>query len=270
MAAINALKSQYENLTPKSGALNLVRTSLGNLRQAASGAMRHYGLNLQPIIRTSVPTPNKSTEIMPRENLRFSNVSYGYNSAQNPEFQKGYGQVEYKGQVFDIANPVIQQQLYTQRVNQGRYSPSEYFVGPKSKDPAHIFENFDVTRQQLKKFREDNQQFEGTGPLNPYKAALEQNEQANLSLLNAPKYQTETRSTSGQVTGGSAIDWAKESDRLQKQVTDTANTVNRYNSRGSRKLAEDYSQSITNQALKDMDKIFTPTTSNLQIKETII
>lgn len=299
MASTNSLTNQFNQLSSllPGGSLGVVRNAMNGIKKtvetfmpgmsaiALKGASQG-GVSLAPdtivnaetgaLVRmpaapqyTAVPT-NQRDRGAPSMNTRILNSEQGNTASGSPEFRKGYGQVGYGGQVFDIPNAVLQQVMNDHNQNRGRYSPDDYFVGNPSSDPSLIFENFDVARQKLAKYRQENQQFEGSGTLNPYQDAVEKSVQAESALSRIPKTQTEKFDVTGKMIGGDASAWNKQAQQLQKDVSSAASQANQYQSRGAKLQAQQASQGATQKAYDDLNKIFTPTKSNLQIKETLI
>jgi len=204
--------------------------------------------------------------------VSFSNVGTSFMGNQNPSVQGGVAKVNIGGQVLSIPNYVAQQVLFQAGVNQGRWNPAEAFGGQQIAEAAKRGEkyfSYGGTQQYINKYLQEHPEIAKEQTLNPYERAREENISAYQRVLDTQKAlanRTETVDLFGR--SPVAEQRQKEYEAAVQQHKITTSNLQRYDSTGAKRSAQEYEDFFRKTSIPGAS--FTPTTSNLQFKETVL
>lgn len=278
MPALNALTDQLNAISPKAGAVAALANSFISIpfvRQAASGEMQEYGPSIQKLIQTYAPN-NGSNSWVIGSGVSPGKMTGGSYGNGNPMAMGGFGSIKYAGREFTIANPIVQQQQFSQSYNKGRYDMGEYFLAnPYGKTNTMPYSNLDASVQRAEQIAVDHPDWMTNG-------ALDSSEQAKINYQKAEQNFIDTQNIFKDTTKSERVDTMGNiiatdyNDKLaamgaaQAKLNAEASVFTASQTRSARLRAADEARNKVNDMTQTYKGIISPVYSNLQIKETVI
>lgn len=204
-------------------------------------------------------------------NVKFGKVQNQFGANSNPIYQTGTVPVTVNGQTVYIPNAMAQQLQFTAGVNQGNYDIGEAFgtdVLKREAAQGRTYSSYGAAQGLTNQIVQGSKLLSDTSRqyLSPYDQKIADRNQARSifeGFKNTPQVFTEQRNAAGQVGNNAANNYA---EALQAYKLADAKVNNSYFQNQRKSRAGDAAQELN----KVVDLFKTPTTANVEVKETLI
>lgn len=206
-------------------------------------------------------------------------VNNDYYDNGNPILQKGMARlVMPDGTNLEIPNMVAQAMQREQSWNQGRANVGESYFNTagneRTRQEMGGVYNWDLAKQRLANYSASNPQYtSGAGAIGESESMRRLREIdgqiATIKASMSGQVMTETRNTSGEVTGGTWNDMQGRINRLNEERAGMEGSANDTDQRLAR-MRQGEAQGAAAGQVGRIAEMVRPTISNLQIKETLI
>jgi hypothetical protein len=195
--------------------------------------------------------------------LSFGGVTQAYINNGNPMYVGGTAKMNIGGDIIDVPNALAQSLQFQQAWNEGRWQMGE-ILGRST--PAGQYASNDVLKQQFERLKQTNPELydptRGVTKSADYTMKKDALTSQINELQNKPKVYRETATVAGITNdGGQAADKAKMASLLDQ-------TRRLEMEKGYQDRRSDWNSEGKVNSLRKMVEGYTPTTSNLKIKET--
>jgi len=203
-------------------------------------------------------------------NVKFGKVQNQFGANSNPIYQTGTVPVTVNGQTLYIPNAMAQNLQFQAGVNQGNYDIGEAFgtdLLKREADQGRTFSSYGAAQGQANQIVQNSKLLSDNSRayLSPYDQKVADRNQARnvFEGFKTPQVFTEQRDASGKAGNNAAGNYA---EALQAYKMADAKVNSSYFNNQKRARAGDASQELS----KVVDLFKTPTTANVEVKETFI